>query len=75
MAQQKKAAAESKKEAKFNPSSLSKEQQEAVVELYLGVHPQYFLYKGLNVQLNHGKFRRAGLAFNGWKPKVHKYSG
>lgn len=58
----------------FNPAGLSREEQEAVVEEYLGVHPRYFLYKGLNIQLNHGKFRAEGHHFNGWKPKDWKYN-
>ena len=59
----------------FEPSKLSKEQQEAVVEEYLGVHPKYFLYRGLNIQLNHGRFSHEGNAFNGWKPNRRKYTG
>jgi hypothetical protein len=69
---------EPKKENKealfFDPRTLTKEQQAAVVEEYLGIHPRFFLYKGLNIQLNHGKFRHAGFHFNGWKPASHKYS-
>jgi hypothetical protein len=59
----------------FDPSALSLEEQAAVVEEFLGVHPRYFLYKGLNIQLNHGKFRFEGHAFNGWKPASYKYNG
>jgi hypothetical protein len=72
MAQTKKSA-EDKAEV-FNPSALSLEAQEKVVEQYLGVHPKYFLYRGLNIQLNHGQFRHDGLHFNGWKPKSNKYN-
>lgn len=61
--------------APFDPGALTKEQQEAIVEEYLGVHPKYFLYKGLNIALNMGKFRFDGKHFNGWKPKSHKYNG
>lgn len=62
------------KPKKFSPSSLSREEQEAVVEHYLGVHPKYFLYKGLNIQLNMGIYRFDGHHFNGWKPKANKYN-
>ena len=62
------------KPKKFSPSDLSVEEQEAVVEEYLGVHPKFFLYKGLNIQLNHGQFRAAGNHFNGWKPQSNKYN-
>lgn len=58
----------------FDPASLSLEDQAAVVAYFLGVHPRYFLYKGLNIQLNHGKFRTDGHAFNGWKPASDKYN-
>ena len=68
------------KSALFDPSKLSKEQQEAVVKEYLGVHPRFFLYDGLQIKLNHGRFEaenrteseRTGeprVWFNGWKPK------
>jgi hypothetical protein len=69
--------------AAFDPASLSTEQQELVVEEFLGYHPKYFIYSGLNVQLNFGRFeaeeRRIAKAtgeprkaFNGWKPKGNR---
>lgn len=58
----------------FDPKNLTPEQQEAVVEMYLGVHPKYFIYSGLNIKLNHGLYRHDGHAFNGWKPKADKYN-
>lgn len=64
----------SAKASKFDPKKLTIEQQEAVVEEYLGVHPKYFLYEGLAVRLNHGRFTHEGNAFNGWKPNPKKYS-
>lgn len=70
----KKTKAAPDKSAAFNPKKLSIEQQEAVVEEYLGVNPRYFLYKGLNIQLNHGKFRGDNNAFNGWKPASKRYN-
>lgn len=68
----------------FSPSDLTLEQQEAVVEEYLGVHPKYFIYEGLAIRLNHGRFEaeQRNIAketghdrkwFNGWKPKPSKY--
>ena len=57
------------KRKKFSPSDLSSEQQADVVEAYLGIHPRYFLYRGLNIRLNHGKYRSDGNHFSGWKQK------
>ena len=65
---------EQPKKAVFDPAALTLEQQEAVVEQYTGVHPKYFLAKGLNIQLNHGQFRHAGNHFNGWKFASKKYN-
>ena len=62
------------KEVVFKAASLTKEQQEAVVEEYLGVHPKYLLVAGLNIRLNHGKFRSDGHHFNGWKFASNKYN-
>ena len=73
-----------KKEAVFDPASLTNEQLEAAVEEYLGIHPKYFLYEGLAIRLNHGFFeadqrevsKRTGKPrkwFDGWKPKPNKY--
>ncbi len=58
----------------FNPKNLTTEQQQAVVEEYMGVHPRFFLYSGLNIKLNHGLFRNHGNAFNGWKPASKRYN-
>ena len=69
------------KPAPFDPSKLTKEQQELVVKEYLGVHPRFFLYDGLQIKLNHSRFEaenrteaeRTGkprVWFNGWKPKL-----
>lgn len=58
----------------FDPSELSFEEQAETVAYFLGVHPRYFLYKGLNIQLNHGQFRGDGHHFNGWKPQSQKYN-
>ena len=72
--------AEAAKPAAFDPASLSTEQQSLVVEEFLGIHPDFFLYSGLNIQLNVGKFNAyyrklakdtdtPRVVFNGWKPK------
>ena len=64
----------------FDPASLSIKQQEEVVHEYLGIHPDFFIYAGLNIQLNVGKFNAyyrklaketdtPRVVFNGWKPK------
>ena len=52
----KKSGAAVQKPAPFDPKKLSKEQQESVVEEYLGIHPFYFMYEGLNIKLNYSKF-------------------
>lgn len=68
------------KPAPFDPKKLTIEQQEAVVEEYLGVHPDYFLYEGLNIKLNFSRYEAMNrikaektgeprVWFNGWKPK------
>lgn len=55
--------------SQFDPAALSKEQQAAVVELYLGVHPKYFVYQGLQIGLNLGLMQIDGVGgFNGFKP-------
>lgn len=64
-----------KKPAPFKPENLTQEQLEQVVEFYTGVHPKYFLASGLNIRLNHGKFRSDGNHFNGWKFNKRKYHG
>jgi len=58
---------------KFDPKSLNKDQQELVVEEYLGVHPKWLMPKGLNLQLNMGGFRSEGKLFDGWKFAKNKY--
>ena len=50
--------------SKFNPANLTNEEQEAVVEYYLGYHPRYFIYEGgFQIKVNVGMIqndRRAG---------------
>lgn len=59
----------------FDPKDLTKEQLESCVEEYLGVHPRYFLYEGLQVKLNFGLFNYEKNVFNGWKPARWRYTG
>lgn len=74
MAQPKSAAKPvQKKEAAFNPASLSIEEQEAVVEHYLGLHPKYYVYEGgfiINVTHNMPWIAQQGVDFNGFKPAL-----
>lgn len=74
MSRKSKEAVESSAASKFDPKKLTLEQQALVVEEFLGVHPRYFLYEGLQIKLNHGAFRHDGHHFNGWKPKKYKYN-
>lgn len=53
---------------KFDPASLSQEDQEAVVELYLGVHPKYYIYEGLGLRVNEWAMNHDRIYFNGFKP-------
>ena len=81
MVQNKSTAKVAKKEAVFNPASLTKEQQEAVVEEYLGFHPRYFIYEGLAIRFNRSRFEadertaekkenRPRRWFNKWRPQI-----
>jgi len=54
------------KKKKLNPASLSKEDQEAVVEYYLGVHPKYFNYFGTRIEIDIWNF--SDTTFQGFKP-------
>ena len=56
----------------FDPKDLSLEQQEAVVAEYLGVHPKYFVYKGLNLQPDIWNMEHDGFYFNGFKPHLRE---
>ena len=69
------------KEAAFDPASLTKEQQKAVVEQYLGYNPDYFIYEGRQITFNLSQFeyderKKQGADrkfFNGWKPALKNY--
>ena len=60
------------KKIKFDPASLSKEEQEAVIEHYLGVHPKFFIYWGLILEVDVFNSRREGYSFNGFLPDLKK---
>ena len=57
---------------KFDPKDLSPEEQELVVEEYLGVHPRYFVYKALNLQPDIWRLEHDKQYFNGWKPHLRE---
>jgi hypothetical protein len=55
---------------KFNPASLSKEEQEAVIEHYLGVHPKYFVYRGIDLSVDIYNLNLDRKTFNGFLPHL-----
>lgn len=57
---------------KFNPASLSKEDQEAVIEHYLGAHPKFFVYWGNVIEMDIHNSHREGNKFNGFLPDLKK---
>ena len=57
---------------KFDPKSLSVEQQESVIEEYLGIHPRYFVYRGITIEVDIYSNRRNGNSFNGFLPDLEK---
>lgn len=65
------------KKAKFDPASLSIEEQEAVIEHYLGLHPRYFVYKptevGPAIICDVHKLMMAGETFTLFKPQAEEY--
>ena len=58
----------------FDPASLSKGEQALVVEHYLGVHPKYFVYEGLKVNVDIWNMEYDKKHFNGWKPQLEEQS-
>ena len=51
---------------KFHPSSLTKEQQEQVIEFYFGVHPQFLLVASNEIRIDIWNLEHAGKHFNGF---------
>lgn len=56
--------------AKFDPAKLTKEQQEAVVEHVLGLHPKYFVFAGLEITPDMYRLAKDGKSFTAWKGQV-----
>lgn len=52
----------------FDPASLTAEQQEAVIEHYLGAHPKYFIYEGIGLKVDIWGLNHDGKPFNGFIP-------
>jgi len=83
--QTKSTGSEAVKPAAFDPKSLTIEQQEAVVEEYLGYPPKFFMYEGTKIRFNRSRYEAESrnateanpkiprLWFNGWKPKEYKW--
>lgn len=62
------------KSAPFKPEKLTVEQQELVVEHYIGIHPKYFWYRGASIDVDQYKLSRDGISWTGfigerYKPK------
>lgn len=71
----KKIEVEENSTSEFNPKLLTKEQLEACVEEYLGLHPKYFVYEGvfvINVTSNLWRITADRVNFNGFKPALEK---
>ena len=54
------------KPAPLSTSDLSKKQIENVVATYIGVHPKYFHYRGLNIEVDVYKMARDGTNWTGF---------
>ena len=50
--------------------NLTIEEQEQVIEKYLGVNPRYFIYRGISLEVDIYNNRRAGNKFNGFLPDL-----
>ncbi len=56
----------------FDPASLTKEEQESVIELYLGIHPKYFLYVGTAIHIDVYNAHLEKKPFNGFRPHMKR---
>ncbi len=57
--------------SKIDPASMSKQDIEAVVEYYFGIHPRYFIFAdGLNLTVNEHVALAEGYHFPGFKPVI-----
>ena len=55
---------------KTTVKKLSEEEQAKIVEEYLGVHPKYFIYEGLKIQVDIWNLEHDGLNWRGFKPHL-----
>ena len=56
---------------KFDPSDLTIEEQELVLEEYLGIHPDYFIYKdALHITVSPELAHKDKKLIRGFKPKL-----
>ena len=51
---------------KFDPASLSLEDQGAVVEHYMGCHPKYYVYEGHKLKVDLWKMEHNGIYWGGY---------
>ena len=51
-------------------AKLSDEEKALIVEEYLGVHPKYFVYTGLQIGLDIWTLEHDGKHFNGYLPHL-----
>ena len=59
------------KPAPFKPENLSKQEQESVVEYFLGAHPKYFVYEGVqNIKVDVYRMTMDGYPFTGFKESL-----
>lgn len=58
-----------KKEAGFNPASLTKEQRNSVIEYEFGVHPKFMLFQFDQIHIDLWNLEAAGKHFNGFFPQ------
>jgi len=54
------------KAAPFNIEDLTKEQQEAVVEKFIGIHPKFYIYEGISIKMNVYLMAREGKNWTGF---------
>ncbi len=58
------------KKPKPAPKKLSDAEKADIVEQYLGVHPRYFIYEGMQIGLDIWNLENDGKHFNGYKPHL-----
>ena len=52
------------------PKKLSDEEKAKIVEEYLGVHPKYFVYTGMQITVDIWNLEHDGKHFNGYLPHL-----